>query len=168
MPGPRPTEQARDRSLEQTIADHPFVTGLPGGTGGARRPLRPPGDFATGDLLLREGDEADTLHLIEQGRVAVEIHCAVPGDLVIETVDAGHVVGLSWMAPPFRWHFDVRALTPVSTVAVDRDGLRSELERRPDIGYALLGHLSSVLLERLQATRVRLLDLYGLGDDGPR
>jgi len=156
------------RPLEQAIADHPFVVGLPEGTVALVARCARRATFESGELLLHEGEEADTLHLIEQGRVAVEIHAPSREPLVIETVDAGHVVGLSWMAPPFRWHFDVRALTPVSTVAVDRDGLRSQLERRPDIGYALLGHLNSVLLERLQATRVRLLDLYGLGDDGPR
>jgi CRP-like cAMP-binding protein len=154
--------------LERDVAGHPFFTGLPEGSVELVARCARRATFASGDLLLREGDEADTLHLIEQGRVAVEIHAPSRESLVIETVDAGHVVGLSWMAPPFRWHFDVRALTPVSTVAVDRDALRSELERRPDIGYALLGRLSSVLLERLQATRVRLLDLYGLGDDDPR
>jgi CRP-like cAMP-binding protein len=156
------------RSLEQAIADHPFVIGLPEGTVELVADCARWTTFATGEFLLSEGKEADTLHLIEQGRVAVEIHAPSRENLVIETVDAGHVVGLSWMAPPYRWHFDVRALTTVSTVAVDRDGLRSRLERRPDIGYALLGRLNSVLLERLQATRVRLLDLYGLGDDGPR
>ena len=155
-------------SLERAIADHPFVIGLPEGTVDLVASCARPAKFSTGEFLMSEGGDADTLHLIEQGRVAVEIHAPSRESLVIETVDGGHVVGLSWMAPPFRWHFDVRALTPVSTVAVDRDRLRSQLERRPDIGYALLGYLNSVLLERLQATRVRLLDLYRLGDAGPR
>jgi len=156
------------RSLEQVIADHPFVVGLPEGTPELIARCARWATFPTGEFLLGEGEEADTLHLVEQGRVAVEIHMPSRENVVIETVDAGHVVGLSWMAPPFRWHFDVRALTPVSTVAVDRDELRTQLGRHPDIGYALLDRLNSVLLERLQATRVRLLDLYRLGVDGPR
>ena len=29
----------------------------------------------------------------------------------IETIEAGEVVGWSWLFPPYRWHFDARALT---------------------------------------------------------
>jgi len=151
-------------SLEQSLAAHPFLTGLPDGTVELIARCARRATFDTGAYLVNEGEEADTLYLVEQGRVAVEVHGPSRGSLVIETVEAGHVVGLSWLAPPFRWHFDVRALTPVSTVAIDRDGLRAELEEHPAIGYALLERLVSVLLGRLQATRVRLLDLYGLGD----
>ena len=29
---------------------------------------------------------------------------------MIETLEAGEVVGWSWLFPPYRWHFDARAL----------------------------------------------------------
>jgi CRP/FNR family cyclic AMP-dependent transcriptional regulator len=154
-------------SLEEALGAHRFLAGLPEGTttlvaGCVRRV-----NFETGELLLSEGAPADTLHLVEQGRVAIEIHRPAQGSLVIETVESGHVVGLSWVSPPFRWHFDARALEPVTTLAIDSECLRTQLGQNPVIGYALLERLSSMLLERLQATRVRLLDLYGLGDDHP-
>jgi CRP-like cAMP-binding protein len=51
----------------------------------------------------------------------------------------------------------------VATVAIDSERLRERLRENPAVGYALLGRLSSVVLKRLQATRVRLIDLYGVG-----
>ena len=41
------------------------------------------------------------------------------GHLVIDTIEPGHIVGLSWVAPPFRWQFDARALTNVEAVVFD-------------------------------------------------
>lgn len=67
---------------------------------------------------------------------------------------------------PFRWQFDARAAEASSAVAVDVEALRARLVERPEVGYPLLERLSWVLLGTLQATRIRLLDLYG--DDRPR
>ena len=59
--------------------------------------------FDPGALLLREGEDASTLFLITRGRVAIEIHVPPRGPIVIDTVEPGHVVGLSWIAAPSRW-----------------------------------------------------------------
>ena len=109
---------------------------------------------------------ADTLFLVDGGRVAIEIQGPAEGRLIIDTVGPGGVVGLSWVAPPFRWQFDARAAEASSAVAVDVEALRARLVERPEVGYPLLERLSWVLLGTLQATRIRLLDLYG--DDRPR
>ena len=77
----------------------------------------------------------------------------------IETVGPGHVVGWSWLVPPYRWHFDARALEPVATVAVDGACLRAKAEATPGVRLRPPRPARRMLLERLQATRIRLLDL---------
>ena len=116
--------------------------------------------FDPGSLLLREGEDAGTLFLVTRGRVAIEIHAPSRGPIVIDTVEPGHVVGLSWMAAPFRWQFDARALEPVEAVAIDTQHLREDLAVHPEAATELHQRLSAVVLARLQATRIRLLDLY--------
>ena len=116
--------------------------------------------FDPGVLLLREGEDAGTVFLIARGRVAIEIHAPSRGPIVIDTVEPGHVVGLSWMAAPFRWQFDARALEPVEAVAIDAQHLREDLAVHPEAAAELYQRLSAVLLARLQATRIRLLALY--------
>lgn len=123
--------------------------------------------FRAGDLLLKEGDEATTLYLLRRGAVAIEIHAPGRDGIVVQTLGAGHVVGWSWLVPPYRWSFDARAITDVGAVAVDGACLRSKSDAQPDVGYALLQQVSGILLERLQATRTQLLDLYGQGDAEP-
>ena len=76
------------------------------------------------------------------------------------------MVGLSWAAPPFRYQFDARAIDEVEAVAVPTAPLRVALAEDPALGYLFLDRLAAVMLDRLQATRIRLLDLYGTSDAG--
>jgi len=52
----------------------------------------------------------------------------------------------------------------VEAVAVDTAPLRVALAENPVLGFLFLDRLTAVMLERLQATRIRLLDLYGATD----
>jgi CRP-like cAMP-binding protein len=117
--------------------------------------------FAPGVFLFREGGTADTLYLLREGRVAIELFAPGRGAITIETVGPGDLVGWSWLFPPYRLHFDARALTAVTADAVDAAGLRARCEADTDFGVDLLTQLSRVLLDRLQSTRMRLLDVYG-------
>ncbi|SQD94893.1 MULTISPECIES: cyclic nucleotide-binding domain-containing protein [unclassified Parafrankia] len=122
--------------------------------------------FDAGAVILREGDPADTFYVIRQGTVVIETFVPTRGLVPIETVTAGDVVGWSWLFPPYRLHFDARALSLVRASAVDGSCLRHRFEQDPALGYDVLSHLAQVLVERLQATRLRLLDVYGSPDRG--
>ncbi|MCS7007770.1 MAG: cyclic nucleotide-binding domain-containing protein [Thermoleophilia bacterium] len=117
--------------------------------------------FAEGELLASEGDPADTFYLVRRGRVALELHQPDRGGLVIDTADPGDVVGWSWLVPPYRWHFDARAAEPVAAVAFDGACLRRRCEDDPFLGYELMKRFAQVIVDRLQHTRFRLLDVYG-------
>jgi CRP/FNR family cyclic AMP-dependent transcriptional regulator len=117
--------------------------------------------FASGDLLFREGGEAEHFYVIRHGRVALEVHDPRGGDLVVDTADEGDVVGWSWLVPPYRWLFDARAVIATSAVQFDGVCLRGKCEADPQLGYVLMKGVSHVMYERLQAARIRLLNLYG-------
>ncbi len=122
--------------------------------------------FRPGVLLFREGSTADIAYLMTKGHVAIEVHAPNRGPIVVETIGVGHVVGLSWAAPPFRYQFDARAVDEVEVVCVDAARLRVALAEHPMLGFLLLDRLAAVILDRLQATRIRLLDIYGKSDAG--
>jgi CRP/FNR family transcriptional regulator, cyclic AMP receptor protein len=121
--------------------------------------------FDQGAVLFREGDPADTFFLVRHGTVALELFVPARGSAVIETIEAGEVIGWSWLFPPYRWHFDARALTQVRATAFDGACLRGKCEEDSGLGYDLMSRFAQILIERLQWTRLRLLDVYG---DGPR
>jgi CRP/FNR family transcriptional regulator, cyclic AMP receptor protein len=150
-------------SLPALVSAHPLLAGLPGDAATSVARCAQNVSFKAGELLLAESDPANTLYLLRRGRVAIEVHSPGRGPIVIETVGPGGVVGWSWLVPPYRWHFDARAVEAVGAVAVDGACLRDKAEADPVLGYALMKRVAAVLLERLQMTRLRLLDLYGTG-----
>ena len=120
--------------------------------------------FAAGQQFFREGDAADTFYVVRHGSVALETFVPPRGGMMIETIESGEVIGWSWLFEPYRWHFDARALTPVRATGFDGACLRGKCEADPALGYVLMSRFAQVLIERLQWTRLRLLDLYGDGN----
>lgn len=118
--------------------------------------------FQAGEFLCREGDAANTFYLLRHGKVALQV--TVPGhsSMTIETLDAGEVVGWSWLFPPYLWQFDVQALEITRALAFDGACLRGKCEADHDLGYRLMQRFAHVMGQRLQATRLQLLDLYGV------
>ena len=94
--------------------------------------------FEQGVVLFREGDPADTFYVVRHGSVALETYVPARGPAMIETLEAGEVVGWSWLFPPYRWHFDARALDLVRAVTFDAACLRGKSDGDPVLGYELL------------------------------
>ncbi|HTW08827.1 MAG TPA: cyclic nucleotide-binding domain-containing protein [Acidimicrobiales bacterium] len=142
------------------LAQYPLFAGMPTAT--LERLSRSAQEvaFDTGHVILAEGGHAGTLYLLRRGKVTLSTHAPGRGDLLVQTIGPGEVLGLSWLFPPFKWRFDARAIEPVAALAVDGPGVRAELDDNPALGYQLLKRIGPVILDRLQQTRVRLLDLY--------
>jgi CRP-like cAMP-binding protein len=116
--------------------------------------------FDEDDFIFHEHDDANTFYLIVEGSVALKIHVPHTGPIPIQTVSAGQVLGWSWLIPPYKWQFDARTFTPVTAIALDGAYLRRLFDENNEIGYRFLRRISQVLAERLQATRLQLLDVY--------
>ena len=116
--------------------------------------------FSAGDYLGRENQSADYFYLIQRGQVAIEIFFPGRGALTLQTLRDGDIVGWSWLFPPYRWTFDVRAQTPVQVAALDGRCLRAKCAEDPRLGYALMQRFAAIMTSRLQATRLQLVNLY--------
>ena len=118
--------------------------------------------FPAGASLCREGEAANQFYLLRHGKVALQISVPERGPVTIETMEAGEVCGWSCLFPPYRWHFDVQALELTRTLVFDGQCLRAKCEADHDLGYALMQRFAQVMVQQLQATRLQLLDLYGV------
>jgi CRP/FNR family transcriptional regulator, cyclic AMP receptor protein len=151
-------------TVAESVAAHPLFAGLSAEEAAKVAACARNEVYGPGRLLLAEGDDADTLYLIDTGTVSIEIHAPHRGPIPVETVGPGGTVGWSWLFPPFRWQFDARAVDTVGVVAIDGSCLRAMADADDAFGHQLVVRVAAVLLERLQATRIRLLDLYGADD----
>jgi len=147
--------------LERIVREHPFFAGLEEGAGrllvGCARNAR----FEAGQYLFHEGDAADELYLLRQGRVGLGITAPGRGALTFQTLGSGEVVGLSWLLPPYRWSYDAKALELTRAISLDAKCLRQKCDADHDLGYELMKRFMPVLVARLHATRLQMLDVYG-------
>ncbi len=149
------------QTLEPILAEHPFFKGLEEKylqlvTGCASNVK-----FQAGETIFHQGEEANHFYLIRHGQVALEIFAPQRGSLTIQTLDEGDILGWSWLIPPYHWHFDARAVELVRAISLDGKCLREKCEADHGLGYELLKRFAHIIGQRLDATIIQLLDLYG-------
>jgi CRP-like cAMP-binding protein len=116
--------------------------------------------FHAGARLFEEGGRADRFWIIREGHVTLDTHLPGRGDVTVETLGPGAVLGWSWLFAPYRWHFGASAVETTLAIELDGPGVRALCEHDPVLGQELLRRFMAIVVERLQATRLRLLDLY--------
>ena len=85
---------------------------------------------------------------------------------MIETIEPGRGRRLVVALPAVRLALRrARASTTVRAVAFDGACLRGKCEDDHALGYELMRRFAAVMIDRLQHTRLRLLDVYGGGGD---
>jgi CRP/FNR family transcriptional regulator, cyclic AMP receptor protein len=149
------------QSLESIIRNHAFFHGLDEQyvqfIASCARNVR----FGESQYMFHEGDPAERFYFIREGLVSIELMIPHKGPTTLQTVRDGDVLGWSWLAPPYRWHFDARSLRTTRALDFDGECLRRKCEEDHNLGYEVLKRFTSVVSERLDAARLQLLDLYG-------
>lgn len=151
------------KSLDALLQDHAFFQGLDpaqihliAGCGQIRH-------YAADAFLAREGTSADDFFVIRRGRVAIETHVPGRDAVTLETLQEHEIAGWSWLFPPYHWMFDIRAVEATSVIALDGKCLRGKCEADHELGYRLMQRFSSIMISRLRAARMQVLDVYGRG-----
>jgi len=148
-------------TLEPLLAEHPFLKGLRPEyiqliTGCASNIK-----FEAGQTIHKTGEEANTFYIIRHGKVSVDVFLPGRGSVIVETLSEGDVLGWSWMFPPYRWHLDAKAIEFTRAIALDGKCLRTKCESDPALGYELVRRVAQVMMDRLTASALQLLDVYG-------
>jgi CRP/FNR family transcriptional regulator, cyclic AMP receptor protein len=147
--------------LERIIREHPFFAGLEESfctlVTGCAKNVR----FEAGEYLFHEGEAADQFYLLRHGRIALELTAPGRGAMTFQTVGEGEIVGVSWLIPPYRWTYDAKAMELTRAIAIDAACLRQKCEADHHLGYDMMKRFMPVLIQRLQATRLQILDVYG-------
>lgn len=148
------------QSLEAILGGHPFFKGL------SKKHLKliagcaKNGRFTAGQQIFLEGESADKFYFIEKGAVSIELTVPNKETTRVLQVGSGEILGWSWLAPPFHWHFNARAIEATKAIVFDAKCLRGKCEVDHELGYEIFKRFATVIVERLDATQVQLLDLY--------
>ena len=114
-----------------------------------------------GSVLLQEGEPADAVRVIQNGRVTVSI--SVPGqpDVVVSTLSRGQLLGFSALFDDRRWTASGRALKACTLVVIPGPELIELGERDHAIGYHLMRNALESVANQLRDARLQLLDIFG-------
>ena len=146
-------------SIEQLLAEQPYFKGLSASQLAAVTGCAKNVRFEAGEPLIREGEDANEFFVIRQGKVALEAS-ALAGPITIQTLGDGDVVGWSWLVQPHTWRFGAIAMGLTRAISLDGECMRKKCEEDHDLGFELLKRFSFLISERLEATRLQLLDVY--------
>jgi CRP/FNR family transcriptional regulator, cyclic AMP receptor protein len=147
--------------LERIVKEHPFFAGMMDEytdlIAGCAKNVR----FEAGQYMFHEGEPADQFYLLRSGRVALQI-ASPERAITIQTVGESEIVGASWLVAPYRWGLDAKALELTRAISIDAACLRGKCEDDHGLGYELMKRFMPILIQRLQASRLQILDVYGV------
>lgn len=113
--------------------------------------------FKTGESIFRQGEKADGFYVIENGRVSLDYALPHNRQIQLQQLGRGEILGWSWLTEPCKWKFGATAIDNVTTSFFSAVDVRNQCERDPKLGYVLMERIALALIERLQATRHKLL-----------
>jgi CRP-like cAMP-binding protein len=155
---------AAPQSLSELVHRHEFFQGFPPDAPGLIASCGRLERFEAGELIISTGEPSEQFFIVTAGRVSVEVSApegvSDHGVIVIDHVDAGSVLGVSWVAAPHVWTFDGRAVEDTDVIAVDLACIRRRCEGDRDFERELNQRFLALLGHRLQETRRRLLEEF--------
>ena len=148
------------KTLESLLAEHEFFKDLEPQylelIAGCGHNVR----FDAGQYIFHEGESANEFYVVRYGQVALEIHDQRRGQVTLQTLHEGDVLGWSWLFSPYKWHYSARSLTLVRAIALDATCLRTKCDDDNHLGYEFMKRFAAIIVDRLQATRLQVLDVY--------
>lgn len=117
--------------------------------------------FKANENIFQMGDPAHECFFIASGTVNLWLQSESKGTVAIETLGENDVLGWSWLYVPYLWNFSADALEPVEAYRLDARCIRTKFETDAKLGYKLMSCFGQIMLERLMATRMQLLDNVG-------
>ena len=151
-----------DAAPASALADHAFLRGMPAADVARLARAAVAVRLPAGRRLFDEGAPASKCWLLTAGHVALDLHMPGRANLIVETLGRGDVIGFSWLSPPHEWQFGAEVVESAEAFELDGATVMVLCDRHPELGYQLALRLLAAAVQRLQATRIRLLDLYAV------
>ncbi len=118
--------------------------------------------FAPGELIVRQGDDGDSMYIITSGEVSIKYALADRSEIQVALVSAGEFFGEASLLTGERRNASAVALTRVDCQELDKAGLQAILSRRADLAEdmsVVVAHRDielAVSREKLDAEAARL------------
>lgn len=114
-------------------------------------------NYATGEVVFKDGEPALRLYLVEDGEVDLAYLIGHDHLQTVDTLVAGEMLMWSALVEPYRATATAVARTDATLIAIDATSLRELARSDHDLGYQLLETVTKLLADRLTNARVQLV-----------
>lgn len=112
------------------------------------------------ELLFSEGEREDSLYILLEGRIELEMYVPTQGHSVLSIAEALDVLGWSSMTPIVRQRVaSGRALMPCRLLRLDGVSLQQLCDDDPKLGYVVMRRLANAVASCLLTMRVQLFNI---------
>jgi len=106
--------------------------------------------YQDGDTIFFEGDHADTLIIIERGKIALEKRVQIgrhstPRNATINYVGPGQMAGFSAIASPHIYTTSAVCMDSTRIIAIDGKELCDYLELHPNVGLKIMNQIVTLV-----------------------
>jgi len=117
-------------------------------------------DFNGGDYIFKEGDKAEKIYLMLEGRVAVEIEIGPNKKAAVYTETKGKMFGYPSLVKPHVFSTYARCMDQVKLITLRADDLIEKVFKADcRRGYLVMNKLAEIIAMKLKETRMQLLSL---------
>lgn len=151
---------SKNGNLVKLLGSQPFLNGMPEKYIPMIADCAELKSFAEGDYLLRQNQPAQYFYLLLQGHVSLRTHIPPKGIIPVETLGPSAALGWSWLVAPYKWYFDAIAVDAAETILVHTPCILGKIENDKEFGFEMYQRFTEVIVNRLQGTRMQLMDIY--------
>ncbi|WP_339730723.1 cyclic nucleotide-binding domain-containing protein [uncultured Gimesia sp.] len=149
------------QQLQQILKELRFTAGLSEEDQKKLAEISRSQDFPKHATIFSEGCDHNDVYVIRSGRVEICMSIPARGCLPVLTLEAGDLVGWSSVLQQGEMTATVVAVDDTQTIAIDAARLRTLCEDDHDIGYQMMRRIAMALSQRLVASRLQVLDMFG-------
>ena len=118
--------------------------------------------FPEDTRIFEAGGTADRFWVIRSGAVSLDQRGTSVQRVTVASLGAGDLLGWSWLFPPYQWDFGAEAFSPVRAYEFEAQPVLKLCEEDPALGLSLVRIVAEILAHRLETTRGKLMEQYGM------
>ena len=110
-------------------------------------------------VIVKEGAEAQTFYLVEEGQVTVESQLTRGRLFPISIISVGQAFGWSALVPPYLYRATVVTQSKAKVVAIDRAELLHRMQTDTSFGLKIMQNVAATISARLRSMELALMGL---------
>lgn len=122
--------------------------------------------FDTDQVIFNQGDPADYLYFVLDGRVSIRFKPEDGPELTVSEVDRGEVFGWSSALGSQRYTSSAICSECGLFIRLEGEDLKSLCQEHPETGILILNRLAGVIARRLRGTHEQVVALLHRGLNG--